>query len=213
MIFYFFNKYKYIYISNLLFTFIKMGGASDKCPVSNHALDTSTSISCPLYGHFQNGNYVIYPDGSCKGPVFHNPDQHGNYFDENEIVVKTSDQNGIVMNGSLWKLLTENPRFEEFKISGKNLYKCLQELCKILDNYNHLDHEPFNIRRKLFENMPQYFGIYQHTNKDLLKYYVNPFLEEYIEEPLLGENKKINGEYALQYLNSIVNLFFYYFLE
>ena len=62
------------------------------------------------------------------------------------------------------------------------------------------------------DNYLQYFGINENNNKDLLKYYVNPLLEEYLEEPFIEKDVYINGKYALIYLNSIIDTFFGFFL-
>ena len=189
-----------------------MGGATKYCPLTGFPLDIcyeDENNNDLKYGHHKK-SIVIFPDGSNSQPLYHNPDHYGDFEDKEENVVHNYESPGIEISYIFFELLVNNDKYELFKKKEKNLYHCLQEFYRLILTNKNLEFQP--IRKQLNDNYLQYFGIHENNNKDLLKYYINPLLEEYVEEPFIEKNAYINGKYALKYLNSIIDTFYDFFL-
>ena len=189
-----------------------MGGETPYCPMTGHPLDIcyeEGNNNDLKYGHHKK-SIVIFPDGSNSQLLYHNSDHYGDFEDKEGNVVHNYESPGIEISYIFYELLLNNEKYELFEKEEKNLYHCLQEFYRLILTNKNLEFQ--SIRQQLNDNYLQYFGINENNNKDLLKYYINPLLEEYVEEPFIGKNEKINGKYALKYLNSIIDSFFEIFL-
>lgn len=189
-----------------------MGGATQYCPLTGYPLDIcyeDENNNDLKYGHHKK-SIVIFPDGSNSQPLYHNPDHYGDFEDKEGNVVHNYESPGIEISNIFFELLVKNKKYEIFEKKDKNLYHCLQEFYRLILTNKNLEFQP--IKKQLNDNYLQYFGIHENNNKDLLKYYINPLLEEYVEEPFIEKDAYINGKFSLNYLNSIIESFFGIFL-
>ena len=190
-----------------------MGGATKYCPITGFPLDIcyeKENNNDLKYGHLSK-TIVIFPDGSNSQPLYHNPDNYGNFEDKEGNIVHNYESSGIVISYIFYELLKNHKNYEIFMKKGINLYLALEEFYRLLLINRNFEFQP--IKKQLNDNYLQYFGIHENNNKDLLKYYINPLLEEYQEEPFIGKNTYINGKFSLKYLNSIIDTFFGIFLQ
>jgi len=153
------------------------------------------------YEHL-NEAVVVLPDGSITEIGSH--DSYGRIITPNATYSCNDDesdeyQTGIAISNSLYKLMLLNPKFEDFTNKTKNLYYYLK-------NYS------VPIQSKVMRyNGSQLLSLENILKEDLI-YFVDPFLEEKIEEPLLGKTlirgiRKINGKKNKIFLNKLIENF------
>jgi hypothetical protein len=208
-----------------------MGFITIYCPISGLPLEfsynndgTDGNKNDVKYRHLNKVNVVLpngiitkigYHDGYgrietkygkylCNGEEFDDGDEDKD--DENDEDDDRDDRDkkckyGIAISNSVYKLLLLHPKFDDFINNKKNLYDYI------------------NTRRSYIEKsnpVMKYFGdqspcLEKISPKDI-PYYVDPFLEEKIEESLLGSTqvrgtRKINGKKNKLHLEKIINKF------
>jgi hypothetical protein len=183
-----------------------MGLCTIYCPISGLPLEFSyenDNDNKTKYDHL-NKAVVICTDGSVTKVGTH--DGYGRIHTEDN-TYSCNDNNesedypiGIALSYSVYKLMIINPKFEKFNNKINNLYEFLQQ-------YN----------QKIISPVMNYYrtqclGL-ENISKDHLIYFVDPFLEENIKEPLLGKTlirgstKKINGKKNKIHLNKLIDTF------
>lgn len=183
-----------------------MGYYTIYCPISGVPLDFSyenVNDNKSKYDHL-NKAVVICTDGSVTKVGTY--DGYGRIYTEDN-TYSCDDNNesedypiGIALSNSVYKLMLINPKFEKFKNKTKNLYDFLKQ-------YNQKIKSPV---MKYYNS--QYLGL-QNISKDHLIYFIDPYLEENIEEPLLGKTlirgstKKISGKKNKIHLNKLIDTF------
>ena len=186
-----------------------MGFFTIYCPIGGVPLsfscenDNDNNDNKSKYDHL-NKVVVIRTDGSATKVGTY--DGYGR-VDTEEDTYSCNDNNesedypiGIALSNSVYKLMIINPKFEKFKNKTKNLYDFLQQ-------YNQKIKSPV---MKYYNS--QCLGL-ENISKDHLIYFVDPFLEENIKEPLLGKTlirgstKKINGKKNKIHLNKLIDTF------
>jgi hypothetical protein len=192
-----------------------MGFITIYCPISGLPLDFSydNDDDDVKYGHLNEAN-VVLPDGTIT--EIGGPDGYG------RIIVGTETKNvtyqcngdeddcddygkkyefGIAISNCVYKLLLLHPKFIDFINKKKNLYDYINTHCSCIEKSNPVM-KYFGVQCPCLENIKP---------KDI-PYYVDPFLEEKIEEPLLGSTqvrgtRKINGLKNKLHLEKIINKF------
>jgi hypothetical protein len=191
-----------------------MGCFTIYCPISGLPLEFSFDwkINCNVvkYDHLNIAN-VVLPDGTITEIGSH--DGYGRIETDDEIYHCNGDENdyddddkkfryGIAISNSVYKLLLLHPKFIDFINKKKNLYDYINTHRSYIEKSNPVM-KYFGDQCACLENI---------SPKDI-PYYIDPFLEEKIEEPLLGSTpirgtiKKINGLKNKKHLEKIINKF------
>ena len=181
-----------------------MGCFTIYCPISGLPLEfyyEDNNENKRKYEHL-NEAVVVLPDGSITEIGRH--DSYGRIYTTNTTYSCNDDesddyQTGIAISNSLYKLMLLNPKFEDFMNKTKNLYYYLK-------NYS------VRIQSNVMRYSGSQFLSLENILKDDLIYFVDPFLEEKIEEPLLGKTlirgiRKINGKKNKIFLNKLIENF------
>ena len=182
-----------------------MGFFTIFCPISGSPLefsynnddtdDDNDNDNEIKYNHL-NIAVVVCTDGSVTDVGSH--DGYGR-INTKDAIYSCNDNNesedypkGIALSNSVYKLMILNPKFEKFKNKTNNLYEYLQQ-------YNQKINSPI-----MEYYGAQCLGLEDISNEHLI-YFVDPFLEENIKEPLL--DKKINGKKNKIHLNKLIETF------
>jgi hypothetical protein len=182
-----------------------MGGFTIYCPISGLPLEVSFDYEINnndiKYGHL-NEAIVILPDGKITDIGSH--DGYGRIETDDEIFSCHDEEDktyryGIAISHCVYKLMLLNPKFQDFMNNTKNLFDYIKSYC------NRIDSPVMNY------NGAQYLHLVDISQKDI-PYFVDPFLEEKIEEPLLGTTpkrgtRKIDGKKNKELLNKIIDNF------
>lgn len=205
-----------------------MGCFTIYCPISGLPLEFSYddgNKNDVKYGHLYKVN-VVLPDGTitkigrhdgygrietkngtynCNGEGY--IDEADDYDDDEDDEDDDDDDKkfryGIAISNSVYKLLLLHPKFIDFINKKKNLYDYINNKKKKLYDYIK-NNTPFK----------KYYGAQCACLKNIkpkdIPYYVDPFLEEKIEEPLLGRTlirgtRKINGNKNKIHLTELID--------
>lgn len=205
-----------------------MGCFTIYCPISGLPLEFSYdndgedgNKNDVKYGHLNKAN-VVLPDGNITKIGYH--DGYGRIETKNGIYNCNGDDGndvddvdddcddeedegkkfryGIAISNSVYKLLLLHPRFIDFINKKKNLFDYI------------------NTHRSCIEDtspIKKYYGeqcaCLENISPKDIPYYVDPFLDEKIEEPLLGSTpirgtiRKINGQKNKIHLDKLINNF------
>jgi hypothetical protein len=184
-----------------------MGCFTIYCPISGLPLNFSYdkgNENDVKYDHLNNAN-VVLPDGTITEIGYH--DSYGRIETDDEIFScneeYTEYRYGIAISNSVYKLLLLHPKFIDFINKKKNLYDYINNKKKNLNDYIK-NNTPFK----------EYYGAQcaclENIKPKDIPYYVDPFLEEKIEEPLLGRTlirgtRKINGNKNKIHLTELID--------
>ena len=203
-----------------------MGCFTIYCPISGLPLEFSYdkgNENDVKYGHLNKAN-VVLPDGTITKIGYHDSygriivknvtyqcngegyiDEADDYdaddYDDDEDDDDKKFRYGIAISNCVYKLLLLHPKFIDFINKKKNLYDYI------------------NTHRSCIEDtspIKKYYGaqcacLGNIKPKDI-PYYIDPFLEEKIEEPLLGSTlirgtRKINGKKNKIHLTELIEKF------
>ena len=191
-----------------------MGCFTIYCPISGLPLEFSYDNDEDVddgnkndlkYGHLNKAN-VVLPDGTITKIGYH--DGYGRIETNDEIfscneedTEDTEYRFGIAISNSVYKLMLLHPKFIDFINKTKNLYDYINTHRSYIDEKSPVM-KYYGDQCACLENISQ---------KDI-PYYVNPFLEEKIEESLLGSThvrgtRKINGQKNKIHLTELINKF------
>ena len=198
-----------------------MGCFTIYCPISGLPLEFSYdkgNENDVKYGHLNKAN-VVLPDGTITKIGYH--DGYGRievknvtyqcngegYIDEADDYEDDEDDDdkkfryGIAISNSVYKLLLLHPKFIDFINKKKNLYEYINNHPSCIE-----DTSPIK----------KYYGAQCACLKNIkpkdIPYYIDPFLEEKIEETFLGSTpirgtRKINGNKNKIHLTELIENF------
>ena len=180
-----------------------MGCFTIYCPISGLPLNFSYdkgNENDVKYDHLNNAN-VVLPDGTITEIGYH--DSYGRIETDDEIFScneeYTEYRYGIAISNSVYKLLLLHPKFIDFINKKKNLYDYINTHISCIEDTSPIK-KYYGAQCACLENIKP---------KDI-PYYVDPFLEEKIEEPLLGRTlirgtRKINGDKNKIHLTELID--------
>lgn len=182
-----------------------MGGFTIYCPISGLPLEFSFDYEInknDIKYRYLNDVNVVLLDGTIT--EIGNHDGYGRIETENEIFSCNNEEDntyrsGIAISNSVYKLMLINPKFQEFMNKTKNLYKHLKSYFKEIQS------------PVMKYNGSQYLHLEDISQKDI-PYFIDPFLEKKIEEPLLGKTlvrgiRKIDGNKNKLHLIKLIDDF------
>ena len=182
-----------------------MGGFTIYCQISGLPLDSPCDQEINnndiKYGYLKEV-IVILPDG--ENTVIGTHDGYGCVETDDEIFSCHDEEDktyryGIAISHCVYKLLLLNPKFQDFRNNSKNLFDYIKSYCNRIDS------------PVMKYNGAQYLHLEVISQIDI-PYFIDPFLEEKIEEPLLGTTpkrgtRKIDGKKNKELLNKIIDDF------
>ena len=201
-----------------------MGCFTIYCPISGLPLefsydDNDGNKNDVKYGHLNKAN-VVLPDGTitkigyhdgygrvdtkngtyhCNGEIYDDEADDDDEDDEDEDDEDKKFRYGIAISNCVYKLLLLHPKFIDFINKKKNLYEYINNHPSCIEDTSPIK-KYYGAQCACLENIKP---------KDI-PYYVDPFLEEKIEEPLLGRTlirgtRKINGNKNKIHLTELID--------
>ena len=205
-----------------------MGCFTIYCPISGLPLEfsydndddgTDGNKNDVKYGHLNKAN-VVLPDGTITKIGYHDgygriDTKNGTYHCNGEIYDDEADDDdedddddddkkfryGIAISNCVYKLLLLHPKFIDFINKKKNLYDYINTHRSCIEDTSPIK-KYYGAQCACLENI---------SPKDI-PYYVDPFLDEKIEESLLGRTlirgtRKINGMKNKIHLTELIDKF------
>ena len=205
-----------------------MGCFTIYCPISGLPLEFSYDNDSDdgnkndvKYGHLNKAN-VVLPDGTitkigyhdgygrvdtkngtyhCNGDEYDDEAYDDDDDDDDEYDEDKKFRYGIAISNCVYKLLLLHPKFIDFIDKKKNLYDYINTHISCIEDTSPIK-KYYGAQCACLENIKP---------KDI-PYYIDPFLEEKIEEPLLGSTlirgtRKINGIKNKIHLTELIEKF------